>query len=373
MQAKEKETEVQAELATRIEDSLELAEENNLREQDENQQTITRGEFLWERNKKNKERAQMIIEAQRKLASGSAIESVRRARKIIYGEVIGTQTLEEKEETIVCAIIKMVEDPSVLMFVPFEEMYGVNPMDMSTADITTLNGQRKLNARKEQMLLKLIPLVIPVIIKKVIQGENPEERRIYASRAAACRILMERAYKSENPRIRKDETYDATVLSVSEFSMAATLYGVDFILKLSTLTNRYIRNLQEVYRPGDRIPVLVRDIVYEGDTISIDPDTLTPELNKAQSRWFMISPGTRAHATITKVKDASQKGKGINIVAWINGYNMPCKIKYMNANDFGREPIAGDSIRIRVVGFLPTKYIEAVCIGVNGNAGYFNR
>ena len=366
-----KETEQQEELATMIEDRIEQAvEEKGGTEEDKPVQT--RSEFLREREKKNKERSKMILEAQKKLASGSSIESVRRVRKILSGEIIGTQNVADEETEKICATIKMVEDESVIMFVPFEEMYTFSPLDKTTADETTEDGRKRLEVRKEQMLAKLITLKIPVTVKKVVPGEDGRNGRIFASRADACRIQMQRAYRAENPQIKKGETYEATVLSVSDFSMAATLGGTDFILPLSRLTNRYITNLQNVYAPGDKIPVLVSGIREEDDRIIIDPDTITPELIEAQSRWYMIGPGTRAHATVTKVLP-SQTGKGITIRAWIEGYNMPCKIQYMNANDFGREPISGDSIRIQVRGFLPGKYIDAVCIGVNGTAGYFNR
>lgn len=365
-----KETEQKEELATIIEDRIDKASEE--KKSSEEKPVQTRSEFLREREKKNKEREKMILEAQKQLASKSSIESVRRVRKILYGEIIGTQTIVDEEKEKICATIKMIEDESVIMFVPFEDMYTFSPLDMSTADETTEDGRRRIQVRKEQMLAKLITLKIPVTIQKVIQGKEGGNGSIFASRADACRIQMQRAYRTDNPQIRKGETYDATVLSVSDFSMAVTLGGTDFILPLSRLTNRYITNLQNVYAPGDKIPVLVNGIREEDERIIIDPDTITPELIEAQSRWYMIGPGTRAHATVTKVLP-SQTGKGITIRAWIEGYNMPCKIQFMNANDFGREPISGDSIRIQVRGFLPGKYIDAVCIGVNGTAGYFNR
>ena len=116
-----KETEQQEELATMIEDRIEQAvEEKGGTEEDKPVQT--RSEFLREREKKNKERSKMILEAQKKLASGSSIESVRRARKILSGEIIGTQNVADEETEKICATIKMVEDESVIMFVPFEEM-----------------------------------------------------------------------------------------------------------------------------------------------------------------------------------------------------------------------------------------------------------
>lgn len=366
--------ELQDEFATQIEEQLEQAEG----EEPKKSSVKTRSQLIQERELERKERAKRNLETQKQLVNQSAIESVRRARTQLLGEILGTQPMQinGEEEPVICAVVKMEADRKTLMYVPYEEMYVRDFLDMSTVNTNTLNGRRRLNERKEQILMKLTGLKIWVMIKYIGEfGEGENTRKIiFASRADACKVIQNRAFRSKNPLVKIGEMYDATVISVADKSLGVTLYGVDTVIWLANLTLQFKPTLVGAYQPGDIIPVIVKDITNdENGYVKLRLDSKTPEKLEAQSRWDDIFIGARAHATITKVKPPRGEQPGVDISAWIEGYDMPCKISYINANDFGREPISGDSVKIEVKGFRRDGYIEAIITGLNGNGGYFNR
>ena len=330
-----------------------------------------RGAVLREREQARTEREEQIYTEQKQLSTESVVESIRIRKKILYGKIIGCEELTKDDDVTVCASLLMKADNSVKVCVPFEEMFIDSPMDMSTVNTDTADGRKRFTARKKQMLAKMVGLDIPVRITDIEKNYDGEGHNlIYASRSEACRAMRSRAYYGKNPKIAEGQTYNATILTVSTHSLAASLEGIDFKCNQNTLTGRFLTDLQMHYQPGDSLPVMIRGIKFDGDNVELTVDTITPELEEARSRWYLISVGTIATATITRVRNR-RSSDGIDITAWIEHYNMPCKIMYMDANSFGREPVLGDKVQVSIAGFLPNGYLSARCRALQGNAGIF--
>lgn len=352
------EAEKQDEMATQMEDTI-----------DEKIAARTaRQNYLQENNRNNQNREARIAENQAKLANESSIESIRRTRHILNGKIIAVSEATIDSELKVCVSVLVEED--YIFHVPFEEMYNTEIIDMRTVDLTTENGKNAYRARQRQMLAKTIGLSIPIIIKHIVPDYDGNGHKLFiGSRKMAAEMIRKSAFNPERPRYRDGEYYEATVISVTSHSLAATFSGVDFVIQQHSLTERYLTDLQSHYHTNDRIPFLMKNLQINGDEVKFEADPKAAELRDALNRQYLIGVNTIAKAIITRIYSA---GNNINIYAWLPDYKMACKIPFMPANDFGKEMKSGDEIQVLITGFRNSGYLDAKIRSFDGNSGLMN-
>ena len=334
----------------------------------ENGAVKTRSAVLSEKEQSRILREARIAENEKKASSESTIESMRRNKTFVKAKIVGVEEMTINEQFTICAAAIPLKN--MKFSIPFEEMYTTTVIDMSTVDLKTANGIKQYYARQKQMLTKMLGLTVDVCIKEVIPNyDGAGHEAIIASRREASAKLRDIMFDEKNARCKEGEFYEATIISVSPHSLAATFNGVDFVKQQNDLTERYLVDLQQHYKPGDKLAFQLEKIDRGEDNISITANTKASELKTARERQYLISANTVARGVITRIYKA---GDRINIFAWLPDYEMPCKIAFMNANDFGREPVSGDEVQVIINGFRESGYLDARCRSLHGSAGLFS-
>ena len=346
--------------ASKLEDQIDAAEEKK-----------TRAAILREKDEARIQRELMRADAEKQMVHESVIESVRRTRKIIQGQIVGVEEYEIDEVVSRCAVVFTADGTKIV--IPYGEMYTSNIMDMRSVNLESNNGFQDYLVRQGQILAKLNGLTVDLCIKQII--ENYKESGIdliVGSRKDALIRQQKTWFNPARPRITENEFYEATIISVAPKSLAATFHGVDFLIQLKTLTNRPVDSLQDFYKPGDKLPFYLSKITYnEAGEPVLHVNTIRAELEECRKRWRNISVGAIAKATITRVNRNRATDKS-EFYAWIDGYNLACYIPYMDANDFGREVKLGDEVQVVVNRFRDNGYIEVRCKSLLGGATRFS-
>lgn len=328
----------------------------------------TRRSVLAEKGTQSRAREASVVETQKKLSTESSLESVRRSGRILTGKVVGVENVVIGDTShVAIAVFAKNETFQMKASIPFSEVYTSQVIDMSTVDLETVAGQKQYYNRQRQILSKMLGLDINFIVIDVLNDtDGYTDSVIIGSRRQASAKIIERAFAENGVKV--GDTYEATIISVSPHSLAATFCGVDFVKQQNDLTERYLIDLQRHYKAGDKLPFVLDDISRSGDSISISANTRKAEFAVFMERQRLINIDTIARGIITRIYKVGDK---INIYAWLPDYELPAKISYINANDFGRELKSGDEVQLLISGFTPRGYLDAKCRSLQGNTGLF--
>lgn len=319
-----------------------------------------------------------IRQEQANLARISSLNHAKEQEKVIWGKVTAIETIlppdhvEGDVSRAICAVIML--DGYIKVFIPFDDFYLDNPLNLKTVDLSTIRGQLAYYNRQKQVLQKTIGLEVPMIITQAEYDKASDTTSVLASRAKAALLQRHKYYIAPSTRMVKGDYYEATVISVGPQSLGLTLNGYDFVIPKYELTNKPINDLRSVYQPGDKVKGRLRNYkVRDGKLVSIEFNTIEWELEVAKSHHALVTPGrTVGIATITRIFRQRADGN-ITIYAWLNGYDIPVKIRDIALNSFSRELTAGEDVRIVVTGFLNSGYIKARCEGTLGGGSYIFR
>lgn len=332
----------------------------------------TRREVLSEKERSRAARDAKIAESQSKLATRSALETARRNGTVLEGTVIGISPLKYAGESKICATVRF--DDGTMISVPFSEMYSNNIMDMSTVDTNTEAGMRLYLNRQRQMMSKMLGQNIPVCILEIFNeaGSENNSLSILASRKKALERIREICFFGRTPRYKVGEVYEGVITSVSPHSLAFNFGGVDVVRQQNVLTTRYVLDLQTYYHAGDKLKFKLEGIEADPKTkeVKLTVNTVAAELQDALARQVFIAPDTLCRCIITRIYNT--KDNRINIFGWLPDYELPCKIAFMNANDFGREITSGDECQVYINGYRSSGFLNARVRSLHGNAGLFN-
>ena len=316
-------------------------------------------------------RKRAAAQSQAELAQESTLESVRRTKKILAGYVIGVERLElEDGKTSTCATLRVNTDKGRKYVVPFEEAFHDQIINTRTLDLNTENGMGQYVQRQRQMFARMFGVTLNFCVKRLIRDfQGTGHDLIVASRREACDILCANTFSTAGPLVKEGNSYKATILSVNNNSLAATYSGIDFVIQKYALTRRFANDLKEYYKPGDELEFVHEDLKIDDGSVSFTPNTIIVESRKAKENHYLLSHGAIAVAQISRIR-RNTNGR-IDIYAWLVDYDIPCRIVYLNPNDFGREPENGDSVQVIIDRFHENGYIDVRCRSMHGNAGFF--
>ena len=349
---------------------------------------MSRAEVLRDARQREAERLIARQERERFLAGWSALRTAMRRHNIVNGVVSSVEIRhvggpdEVTEDFVLLAVML---DGGYKVLVPLEEFYQENPIDMRTAtDLDTAEGQRELTRRKRALAEKLYELQIPLIITDMEMNDRDEtgayDYAIVGSRRKALDIIEMQNFGSErggNQTIKEGDMVPATITSVSIHGVAVVVGGVDTRIPMRLLTFRYLLDARTAYHVGQELLVYVNKIeTLPNGRHEIEVSAKQSELQSAKMRQKLLPVGTSTLGVITSVRPAPSRpdipAGTLNITAYLKMYDMPAIVRGLPVAYLGRPPIAGDEVRLVVLGFTPAGFVVADCRSFNGAPGLLN-
>lgn len=349
---------------------------------------MSRAEVLRDARQREAERLIACQERERFLAGWSALRTAMRRHNIVNGVVSSVEIRhvggpdEVTEDFVLLAVML---DGGYKVLVPLEEFYQENPIDMRTAtDLDTAEGQRELTRRKRALAEKLYELQIPLIITDMEMNDRDEtgayDYAIVGSRRKALDIIEMQNFGSErggNQTIKEGDMVPATITSVSIHGVAVVVGGVDTRIPMRLLTFRYLLDARTAYHVGQELLVYVNKIeTLPNGRHEIEVSAKQSELQSAKMRQKLLPVGTSTLGVITSVRPAPSRpdipAGALNITAYLKMYDMPAIVRGLPVAYLGRPPIAGDEVRLVVLGFTPAGFVVADCRSFNGAPGLLN-
>ena len=156
------------------------------------------------------------------------------------------------------------------------------------------------------------------------------------------------------PRIKEGDFYEATIISVGFYTVFLNVGGVDATIPVRNMTFRYVRNMADYYKVGQKVLVEIREIATNKQgNIVLQLSAKSVELKLAQKRQQTqhIDMGTLTLATITSIRMSNTRENTVVINAYVPFYDMPAIVQGMDPRAMEYMPIAGDQIRVSVTGF----------------------
>lgn len=348
----------------------------------------SRAEVLRDARQREMERMIARQERERFLAGWSTLRTAMRRHSIVNGVVSSVEIRhvggpDEVTEDIVLLAVML--DGGYKVLVPFEEFYQENPVDMRTAtNLDTVEGQRELTRRKKALAEKLYELQIPLIIVDMEMNDRDEngayDYAIVGSRRKALDIIEMQNFgagRGGNQVINEGDMVPATITSVSIHGVAVVVGGVDTRIPMRLLTFRYLLDARTAYHVGQELLVYVNKIeTLPNGRHEIEVSAKQSELQSARMRQKLLPIGTSTLGVITSVRPAPARpdipAGALNITAYLKMYDMPAIVRGLPVAYLGRPPIAGDEVRLVVLGFTPAGFVVADCRSFNGAPGLLN-
>lgn len=349
---------------------------------------MSRAEVLRDARQREAERMIARQERERFLAGWSTLRTAMRRHSIVNGVVSSVEIRhvggpDEVTEDLVLLAVML--DGGYKVLVPFEEFYQENPVDMRTAtNLDTAEGQRELTRRKRALAEKLYELQIPLIITDMEMNDRDEngayDYAIVGSRRKALDIIEMQSFgagRGGNQAINEGDMVPAIITSVSIHGVAVVVGGVDVRIPMRLLTFRYLLDARTAYRVGQELLVYVNKIeTLPNGRHEIEVSAKQSELQAARMRQKLLPVGTSTLGVITSVRPAPSRpdipAGTLNITAYLKMYDMPAIVRGLPVAYLGRPPIAGDEVRLVVLGFTPAGFVVADCRSFNGAPGLLN-
>ena len=119
-------------------------------------------------------------------------------------------------------------------------------------------------------------------IEFVISEFNPRRRRIIGDRKQL--LVAQKAKLKEElfARIQPGDTVDGTVKNVTDFGAFIDLGGADGLLHISEMSWGRVENPKKVFKAGDQVRVLIKDIQGEKIALSLKFPETNPWANAAE-------------------------------------------------------------------------------------------
>lgn len=315
-----------------------------------------------ERLRREREREARLQENQRFLTGIKAVQESQRRKRICQGTIgaVVTKTADgspagdDAQEFAVILQVQM--ENGFIVNIPFSEFFRDNPIDMSSVDLDSTTGRQIFNRRQRQMAEKMYGAVVPFVVTDVF-FDSSDDYRIMGSRREALLIMEKNNFfpvRGMEPRIKKGDFYEATIISVGFYTVFLNVGGVDATIPVRNMTFRYVRNMADYYKVGQKVLVEISDIeTNKQGNVVLELSAKSVELRMAKKRQETqrIDMGTLTLATITSVRKSNTRENAVVINAYIPFYDMPAIVQGMDPRAMEYSPMAGDQIRVSVTGF----------------------
>ena len=336
----------------------------------------SRGQQMRDIQEQNRVREQTVRERQMFRAGWDALNTARTRNTVLRAPVVA---IEEK-------VIGNRENPDApsrdifvvaavngryKIMIPFAEVFRDYPFRPD-------DNNNILN-RKRQMANKLLHSDIEFCVTGCFAGNDNRNFSDYlcsGSRKKALEIITRRNFRTprgaSEPNLKIGSRTEATVVSVGMYALIANVGGVDTRIPVHNLTYRYVTDLRLMYKAGDKVYVEIRDIKEDANgNIILDVTARPLEIEEAQKRTHLIKERSSVVGTVTNVRhfqqnadsgeisfdkfmtdgtSAGNAGRTIVYAHLDDPLDLPARVYGMNSSALFNDLVAGDQIRMFVIG-----------------------
>jgi small subunit ribosomal protein S1 len=266
---------------------------------------------------------------------GRAVLSTRRARsRRQWGRM---SELAKSGEVVEADVVDanrggLVVDVGVRGFVPLSQLISVG--DLGAADRTAVPDALR------NYVGKRLPL-------KVIEADQRRDRLILSEKAATQQVRRRRKEEASS-QLAEGAVLDGTVASVTTFGVFVDVGVADGLVHRSEITWDKGIEPTTLYRPGDRVRVLVTGVDRDRGRISLSIKRLEEDPWVRAPRDLPI--GTDVDATITRVMPY---GAFARVTTGIEGLIHISEIAPKRIASLSEVVHPGDPVRVRVVAIDP--------------------
>lgn len=136
-------------------------------------------------------------------------------------------------------------------------------------------------------------------IEFVISEFNPKRRRIIGDRKQLLVAKKKEMQKELFEKISIGDTVEGTVKNVTDFGAFIDLGGVDGLLHISEMSWGRVENPKKVFKVGDVVKVLIKDIQGEKIALSLKFEDTNPWLNADEK----FAAGTQVSGRVARMTD----------------------------------------------------------------------
>lgn len=119
-------------------------------------------------------------------------------------------------------------------------------------------------------------------IEFVITEFNPDRRRIIGNRKILVQEQKAKAQEELLARIKEGDTVEGVVKNVTDFGVFIDLGGADGLLHISEMSWGHIENPKKLFKSGDKLNVLIKEINGNKIALSLKFSDQNPWLNAAE-------------------------------------------------------------------------------------------
>ncbi len=136
-------------------------------------------------------------------------------------------------------------------------------------------------------------------IEFVISEFNPKRRRIIGDRKQLLVAKKKELQKELFAKISAGMKVEGTVKNVTDFGAFIDLGGADGLLHISEMSWGHVENPKKVFKVGDTVKVLIKDIQGEKIALSLKFDDANPWIKAAEN----YAVGTVVTGTVARMTD----------------------------------------------------------------------
>lgn len=136
-------------------------------------------------------------------------------------------------------------------------------------------------------------------IEFVITEFNPRRRRIIGDRKQLMLARKAELQKALFERIQPGDVVEGVVKNVTDFGAFIDLGGADGLLHISEMSWGRIENPKRVFKSGDKVTVLIKDIMGSKIALSLKFPEQNPWLNAAEK----YAPGNIVYGRVARMTD----------------------------------------------------------------------
>ncbi|MFA9465750.1 MAG: 30S ribosomal protein S1 [Velocimicrobium sp.] len=136
-------------------------------------------------------------------------------------------------------------------------------------------------------------------IEFVISEFNPKRRRIIGDRKQLLLVKKKELQKELFAKIKIGDAIDGTVKNVTDFGAFIDLGGVDGLLHISEMSWGRVENPKKVFKIGDEVTVLIKDIQGDKVALSLKFADTNPWLNAEEK----FAAGTIVKGRVARMTD----------------------------------------------------------------------
>jgi len=136
-------------------------------------------------------------------------------------------------------------------------------------------------------------------IEFVITEFNPRRRRVIGDRRQLMMAKKAELQKELFARIKAGDTVEGVVKNVTDFGAFIDLGGADGLLHISEMSWGRVENPKKVFKPGDKVKVLIKDITGTKIALSLK----FPDQNPWENATAKYAPGTIIKGTVARMTD----------------------------------------------------------------------